>query len=159
MIKMTNKNLRTGILTLALLFAATPAAHAHPLDGTWLGDEGQELKLSNGSLKLSVNNAEFEAGLLIARGTFTVAGANLTITLTHYHGKFLAEAGFAQEIPSDGWLSRDDLLAIVIAYYGELMAPFVDIFIRPMLDDMFITETVQVTNNVFTLLSGTFTRR
>ena len=156
---MTNKQIRSALAALALLSALTLAAGAQDraLDGTWLGDEGLELRLGNGNLELRLNHEELETGFMfLQKGTFSSSGGNITVTYTHVHGSLLHESGIAIGIRSDGWYTLDEIEAAVRRTPGgEFSAPF----IRQQFAPMFITETAPVSNNRFTLQYGTFTRQ
>ena len=142
---MTSKNTRSVIAALVLIFAVTLVAHAQnrQLDGTWHSAEGLELRLYNGNLELQMNHEELETGfMLMARGTFTVSGGNITVTYTHYHGAFLNEMGMtAFGIRSDEWYTLDEVeAAIRRSPGGEFMAPAMLAQLAPL----FMTDTAPI---------------
>jgi len=150
---MANKRFLSGILVMALVFVMTVAGCKDnsgedkggnaDLNGTWIDEEGNTLKLNKGSFEMS------EDGSPMAKGTYTTSGSNMTITITHVHGS-VAE-GFLE----DKWYSRSELKA------NPLIAAFLE---DEMLDEIFTsyTGTYTLDGDTFTMTvdgeTSTFTR-
>jgi len=99
---MKKKNLWLGIMAIVLVSAmglvgcntggggGGGGGSGDPLNGTWKGDDGTELALTNGSFVISENNKQ------VMKGKYTttsakIISATITLTITELHGDLLNE--------------------------------------------------------------------
>ena len=68
------------------------------LNGTWVDDDGFEIKISNGTFEL-FNEVQM-------KGTITTSGNNFTMTVTHFYG----DEEFDLE---EKWYSRDEVASLM----------------------------------------------
>ena len=106
------------------------------LNGTWVDEYGNEMKLNNGNFEVSE----------VAKGTYTTSGNNITITITHIHGSIMG--GMLES----KWYSKSEAkFAIKNIAQGMLSDEEID----EMLNEMFFSQTVtySISGNKLTMTS------
>jgi hypothetical protein len=121
---MLNKMFWLGILVLALVFGITVIGCDDGsnddggdtvLNGTWVDEDGMELKFDNGNFEIS----DF------VKGTYTTSGSNITITITQIHGDMM------EGMLDSEWYTKAELKASAI---GSLISD-------EELNEMFSSQT------------------
>jgi len=101
---MAKKNLWLGMLVTMLIFGmmvvgcddgSTDGEADPPLNGTWITEDGLELKFNNGNFVFLAN------GTPIQKGIYTTSGDKMTITTTHLN----------LSVTGTSWYSKAQMLA------------------------------------------------
>jgi len=118
---MKRKKIWLGIPVITLVFAITAAGCASTggsggdksgsdpalLNATWIDGNGDLVKLNNGDLETSIG------GKPAHRGTYTVSGNTITITLNAVHGGIPDH-----NLPQSKWYTRADLRKLGVTEDG-----------------------------------------
>jgi len=110
------------------------------LNGTWIDDEDDtELKLDNKTFEISES----------MKGTYTISGGGITITVTHVHGD-MAELASQVEFASQ-WYTKAQIKEVLLEEtFGD------ETEIDEFLDEIFVslTGTYSVSGNTLTMTIG-----
>jgi hypothetical protein len=152
---MKNKRFYLGMLAVALVLGMTVVGCGEDngidpnndsgidpdLNGTWVAENGDELKLNDGSLEFS--------GLM--KGTYTASDGKMTIQITQIHGS--AFEGDLPGIDDSKWYSKSELkAALKKAIKDELGGALSDADI----DEMFGEQFDEMFNEAFRSQTGTY---
>jgi hypothetical protein len=161
---MKNKRFYLGMLVAALVLGMTVVGCGEDsgidpdLNGTWIAENGDELKLNDGNLEFS--------GFM--KGTYTASDGKMTMQITQVHGS--AFDGDLPGIDDSKWYSKSELkAALKKAIKDELGGALSDAAIDELFDEMFNqmfmsqTGTYSVNGNKLTVTfdgeSTTFTKK
>jgi hypothetical protein len=86
------------------------------LAGTWIAENGMRIVASNGSWTMYPGEGE-EGGSMPMRGTYTVSGNNVSITVTH--------ADMGQD-GANNWVAYDDLPEEITQYVPKNMSGIIN---------------------------------
>jgi hypothetical protein len=129
------------------------------LNGTWVDEDGFELKLNNGN---------FDSGFM--KGTYTTSGSNITITTTHVHGDMMNMNMDMDDKPfASQWYTKTEMKTAIKTVFGEYSGEYIHIItdaeIDEIINEMFVaqTGTYSVSGNTLTMTMGgeptTFTKK
>jgi len=126
------------------------------LEGTWIGDD-ETITFSSSSFVISMDNVQ---GI---KGTYTVSGTTITMTVTHIHGIFLNDwfEDLGDDIYESEWYNKNGVVAALREWLKENL-PLTDESIEDLLEDlsenfdgMFSVYTATIAGNTITGPDGT----
>ncbi|MDR2717474.1 MAG: hypothetical protein LBB89_05355 [Treponema sp.] len=163
---MKNRFKLIGIITLIAVIGFScgdggGGDESDPLNGTWNSEGEDKIVLSNGAFTTLEDNVE------CFKGTYSVSGSNISMTITQFTGAFIIRETDLQEmgLSPTQWYTQQAFRTAIINYYLTILGATqsqaeaaYNEYVAPIMPELYATVIGTVSGNTLNIFDDTFTK-